>query len=118
MTSIMNYEEHMKSSDRVSDVIFNSINRFYDAKISGALKSDELAKIIILEGQIFANQIRNGKVTEEQIEDFETQIPNGKYDCFDLKHENLQVAYQDVIQGNTAILYEREQRYSQPVKRM
>ena len=118
MTSIMNFEEHMKSSDRVSNVIFNSINRFYDAKLSGALKSDELAKIITLEGQIFANQIRSGKVTEEEIEAFETQIPNGKYDCFAIKHDKLNVAYQDVIQGNTAILYEREQRQSQPVKRI
>ena len=115
--SIVNFEEHMKTTGRVSDIIFESLNRLHDAKKSGALKYDELSKIITLEGRIFSNQVSMGDKTEEQVEDFEKEIPNGKYDCFNFKHEDLDVAYDTIKQANTAALFDRENRFSR-VKRI
>ena len=118
MTSIVNFEERMKSTGRISDTIFESLERLHDAKLSGALKEDELSKIITLEGRIFANLVSKGSKTEEQVEDFEKEIPNGKYNCFNFPHKDLDVAYNSIKQANTVALFDVENlaRKAQPVK--
>ena len=108
MTSIVNFEEHI--SDRPSNVIFDSINRLYDAKKSKVLNADELSKIIILEGDLFSNLVRKGKKSEEDIESFETLLPNQNY--FSIKHNNLDVANNTVKQNITAALYDKENSFS------
>ena len=106
--SIVNFEEHM--SDRSSNVIFDSLNRLYDAKKSGVLGEDELSKIIILEGKLFSNQVSKGIKNEEDIESFETLLPNNNY--FNANHKNLDVARDTIKQANTVALYNRENRFS------
>lgn len=115
--SIVNFEEHMKTTGRISDIILVSLNRLHDAKQSGVLNKDELAKLVTLEGRLFSNQVSIGLKTEEDIEDFEKEIPNGKYNCFSFEHENLDIAYETVKQDNTAALFDRENRFSR-VKRI
>lgn len=111
----------VKTSERKSDVIFNSLNRFYDAKLSGGLKEDELSKVIVLIGDLFANQIKHEKQTEDNIESFESYLdgldgPNaGIY--FAHIHKNLDGAVKSVLEGNDFAKQELEQRreYAQPV---
>ena len=52
----------------ISSDIFNSLNRLNDAKQSGSLQDTELSSLIISIGDVFANKIKQGKVTEEEIE--------------------------------------------------
>ena len=94
--------------DRPSDIILETLNRINHAKLNGALMPDELTKIITLEGNLFANQVSRGLKTEEEVEDFEKEIPNGKVNYFKFEHENLDVAYVTVKQANTAALFDRE----------
>lgn len=118
MISIVNFEERMKTIGGISDTIFESLERLHDAKLSGALKEDELSKIIILVVKIFSNQVSKGLKNEIQAEDFEKEIPNGKYNCFNFRHKDIDVAFQTAKQGNTVALFSREQLNikSQPVK--
>lgn len=120
MTSIVNFEERMKSAGRISDTILESLNRMYDAKISGALKEDELSKIMTLEGRIFSNQVSRGFKTEDDVEEFEKEIPNGKYNCFNFPHKDIDVAFNTIKQANTAALFDRENLAlkSQSIKRI
>ena len=106
--------------DRPSDIILESLNRMNAAKLNGALTKDELAKIITLEGSMFANLVSRGLKTEEEVEDFEKEIPNGKTNYFSFQHEDLDVAYGSIKQANTAALYERENltRHSRLSKRI
>ena len=94
--------------DRPSDIILESLNRMNAAKLNGALTKDELAKIITLEGSMFANLVSRGLRTEEEVEDFEKEIPNGKTNYFSFEHEGLDVACGTIKQANTAALYDRE----------
>lgn len=99
------------TNERLSDTILYSLNRLNSAKQSGALIKDELSKLIILEGSLFANQVNRGEKTEEDVEDFEKELPNGKYSVFSFGHKDLDVAYDTVKQANTAALFERENRF-------
>ena len=110
-SSIVDFEQHMKTTDRPTDVILNSLNRFTKAKETGALRDDELAKIEILIGRLYANLVRMGKKTEDDVEDFERQVPNGKYDAFNYPHKGLDVAHDYIVQADTAALYDRENRF-------
>ena len=120
MTSIVNFEERMKSSGRLSNTILESLERLHDAKLNGALKEDELSKILTLEGKLFANQVSMGLKNEEEVEDFEKEIPNGKYNCFNYPHKDLDVAFGTIKQINTAALFDRENslKQFQSVKRI
>ena len=111
----------VKPSERKSDIIFNSINRFYDAKLSGGLNDVELSKVIVLIGDLFANQIKQEKQTEDSIESFESYLdgldgPNAD-SYFAHIHKNLDSAVKSVLEGNDFAKQELEQRreYAQPV---
>ena len=106
--------------DRPSNIILDSLNRMYDAKPNGALGEDELAKLIMLEGSLFSNLVSRGLRTEEDVEDFETEITNGKANYLSFRHKDLDVAYGTVKQANTAALYDRENltRHSRLSKRI
>ena len=111
----------VKSVERKSDVIFNSLNRFYDAKLSGGLRDDEFSQIVENIGDLFANEIKQGKQTENNIESFESYLgvlggPNAEY-YFSHTHKNLDNAIKSVLEGNDFAKQELEQRkeYAQPV---
>ena len=106
----------LETNERISDVIFESLNRMHDAKKSGVLGHDELSKLLKIVGDVFATQVRNGK-TEEDVENFEKEIPNGKYNYFNYNHTGLSEAYETIRQSNTAALLDRENRYSRMKRR-
>lgn len=104
--------------ERPSNIILESLNRMNDAKLNGALTSDELSKIIALEGSLFANLVRRGLKTEGQSEDFLNQLPNGQWNSFSYPHKGQDVAYKTVKQDINAALYQQEKVniQAQPVK--
>lgn len=107
--SIVNFEENMKTTERLSDTVLQLINRMNSAKDTGTLQGDELAKIEILEGKLFANLVRMGKRTEEDAEDFENLMP--KMNLFNNNHNGLDFAYETNKQANAAALLDRENRF-------
>ena len=117
MTSIVNFEEQFKSSESLTNTILETINRIYDAKKSGALKDDEFAKAIMMESKLFANQVKTGKKNDEDVDSFESLIPNSsKY--FANNHEYLEEACNYAKELNTDALMEREKwnKQAQPVE--
>lgn len=119
MTSIVNFEERLK--DRKTDVLLESLNRFYDAKISGAINPDELSKIIVLAGDLYANKISKGEVSKTDIEETESFVSNfiePNYDgYFNLPHTDLDKASKMFIEGDFFALekLERRNQYSSPL---
>ena len=100
--SIVSFDEQIKSDKRLSDVIFDMINHLYDGGLSGTRREDECAKIVVLEGKIFSNQISMGKRNEEDVEAFENEIPADDYAFIDQK--NLKDSLKRVKDQNTAAL--------------
>jgi len=98
----------VKSSERNSDVVFNLLNRIHDAKLSGALLNNELSKLEMLIGSIFANQVTRGLKTEEEAEIFIGQIPNGEWNWSSYPHEDQKIAYKTIKQDVNAALLTRE----------
>ena len=105
--------------ERPSDLILNSLNRLYDAKLSGALKNDELSKIMILEGDMFASKIKQGKINVDEVESFESFISgftkDTKDNYFSYQHTDLDRAAKMILEGNDMAL-EQGLRYSQTVE--
>ena len=105
----------LKGQNRVSDGIFESFNRFHDAKQTGALRRDELSKLLVTVGDLFANKIKQGKVSKEEIESLESHLTgfvgenSDKYFAF--PHEDLKMAAKSVLEGNDFALQTVEQRY-------
>ena len=116
MTSILNFEEELKKSKEknnkqvfeLTDNILEGCNRIYDAKLNGALQEDELSKELIAEGKLFSNQIKKGLKTEEDVENFEKELPDGKNNYFAFPHKNLDVAKSTIKQTNTVALFNAE----------
>lgn len=117
MTSIINFEENMKSTDRTSDIIFSSLNRFHEAKLNGALEKDELSKIIVLTGNVFANKIKQGKVSDEEIDQVESFVEGLSSHYFNHEHTDLERASKIFLEGNYAALEKSNTRVlnAQPV---
>ena len=111
----------VKASERKSNTILSSLNRLHDAKLSGALTRDEFSKILVSVGDLFANKIRQGKVTEDEIESVEAHLTeftgdnSDKY--FSFPHEDLDRASKTVLESidfaKQAV--DKRNEYAQPV---
>ena len=99
----------MTSTLRPSDKVFEALNRFEEAKKTGVLGPKELSDLLISIGTIYSNQIKNGNVNANDIEEFEAFLP--KTNMFTINHKDLDVAYTTIVQGNAAALYDRKIRF-------
>lgn len=117
MTNIIDFESRLK--DRTPNVILNSLNRMHDAKISGAMIPDELSKILVLSGNLFANKIVQGKVSQDEIESEESFVTGflgkNKDNYFNNKHVDLDKAARIILEGNFVALekLERKNKFTQ-----
>ena len=108
MTSIVNFEERIKGSGTLTDEFFTLMNRVHDAKLTGSLKEEELSKLLILENKFFANLVRRGQRTEQDVETYENDIPNGSYPIGNFEHKDIKFARDTIKQTNTAALFDAE----------
>ena len=101
----------MSSIDTPTNDILSRLNRLYEAKLSGGLDNKELSEEIIRVGDLLANSIRIGKISDnEVINDAVEHLPNPKY--FRFKHEGLHEANSTVKEGIEMALSEYTNRYS------
>lgn len=111
----------VKASMRKSEIIFDSLNRLNTSKQTGGLKDTELSNLIVCIGDVFANKIKQGKVTVEEIESAESYltgfIGENKDKYFSYPHRDLDRAAKSFFEGNDFAKEELEQRnqYAQPV---
>lgn len=91
--------EKTKFTDRPSNVVFQYLNKIYDSKINGSLTNGEFASTIALVGDIFANKVRQGKVTSDEIEQFEAHVSNLQPAYFSFKHEGLKETSKMCLEG-------------------
>jgi len=108
MTSIVNFEERMKSTNTLTNEFFSAFNRMHDAKLSGALKEDELSNLLILENKFFANLVSKGLKTEEDVETYENDMATGKMPIGTYPHKGLDLAFSSIKQTDTAALFDAE----------
>lgn len=111
----------VKVSERKSDGILKSLNRLLDAKPGGALTRDEFSKILVSVGDLFANKIKQGRVTEDEIESVEAHLTgfigenSDKY--FSFPHQDLDRASKTVLESidfaKQAV--DKRNEYAQPV---
>ena len=96
----------MSTIDRPSNIILDSLNRLHFAKLSGGLNSKEFADEIVRVGDLTANCIKNGKITDEQVEEIESHLPSFSY--FKMEHKDLDRANRTFKEGNEVSLSSRE----------
>lgn len=95
----------------VTNDLLDRLNRIYYGKLSGGLASTELSEELIKVGDLIANCIRNGKISNiETIKEMESHLPNSKF--FKFNHEELSKAVKTFIEGNAFALSERESRFT------
>lgn len=82
---------------RQSDVIFDMLNRINEGKKNGSLRPNELAKTLVLVGDLGANKIKQGKMDEDSIEAFEATFPKINY--FDYNHKGIEQAYKTAMES-------------------
>ncbi len=113
MIDIYGYKQTLEES-KPTDVILNSLNRLNIGKQTGALKDTEFAELLVHTGDLVANAIKIGKVSEEDvdsIESFVTQF-NGENanNYFSYNHKALKEAVTTFIEGDTIALQAYEER--------
>ena len=78
--------------ERTSDLLLKLTNLLYESKNTGTLPKNLLAKIISKIGDLAANKVKMGKMTEEEafnMLSFISQFKNGKVeDYFSFEHSN------------------------------
>lgn len=90
--SIVEFDKNMKTNERLSTVILDGLNRIYNAKLNEVLKSDEFAKELVLIGNLYSNQVKNGKTDENSIESFKAYVEGIDKVPFKNSHTDLDVA--------------------------
>ncbi len=82
------------AKSRTSDVILESLNGLNLRKNAGVLGGTELSALIAQIGDLFANKIKQGKVSDDIIESFETHLTQftgeNKDKFFVFPHEELE----------------------------
>ena len=109
------------NSGRKSDAILNSLNGMSDRKRAGVLASNEFASNIIDVTDLIANSIKQGKISEEEIESVELHLTHlvsddaGKY--YSYPHEDLQRAGKTALESIEFAKETVKERvsYAQPV---
>ena len=111
----------VKAQERISDVILDLLNRLHVAKSSGALKEDEFSKIITNIGDLYASKIKQGKVTSDEIESFESYLTGldglNASMYFSFPHKNLDSGAKAALASIDFAKQALEQRslYARPV---
>ena len=110
MSSLVNFKENLKDSMTYSLLDYNNYlhetkNNFENLERG----SDTLAKCVVLCGELFANKIKKGKITEVEIESFESLLPTEE--MFAYNHKDLDLAVKMVKEGNSMALNQYESTF-------
>ena len=110
----------VKDSKTRTDKISDLYNRFYDAHLSGGLVGEELSEIFINFGDLFANKIKQGKATQDEIDStfnyLSGFIGENKDNYFPFPHKGLDRASKTVCESVEFAKDEMSKRtvYTQP----
>lgn len=95
-------------TNRPSDLILESLNGFSERKKKNVYNKEELHDMIVLFSNLFANKIKQGKVSVEDIESVENYVSTflgiHKNDYFINEHEKLAEAAKTVLEADAMAL--------------
>ena len=106
---------------RPSDIILESLNGLNLRKNTGVLEQTELSSMIVYIGDLFANKIKQGKVSEDVIDSFESHLTQflgeNKDKYFTYPHKDLDRGTKSALESIDFAKEELERRstYAQPV---
>ncbi len=113
MIDIYGYKQTLEES-KPTDVILNSLNRLNIGKQTGALKNTEFSELLVHTGDLVANAIKFGKITEDDVDSIESFVTQFKGEnannYFAYNHEGLKEAATTFIEGDTIALQTYEER--------
>jgi len=95
--------------DSHTNMILDLTNYINSAKDTKALKGDEFAKVLELIGDLNANQIRKGLVSEEEIETRESFLPSDER-YFKYPHKDIPRARKIFLEGDDIALEDANRR--------
>jgi len=115
----------IKSNLRHSDEILLKYNKFLIGKQTGGISDTEYSDILINIGDLFANQIKQGKVSADVIDSYKSFIDQfvgeNKDNYFDFPHKGLDYAGKtnfESIEFAKEVLVEKRNMYEQPSMKM
>ena len=117
MNSLVDFKENLKDSITYSLLDYN--NYMHETKVNLEnleAGSDTLSKCIVLCGELFANKIKKGEVTQEEIESFEALLPSKE--MFVCNHKDLDLASNIVKESNSMALNQYESTFGEANKSM
>ena len=108
MSSLVNFTENLKDSETYA--VLDYLNYLHETK-NNLETNNALAKCVIMCGELFANQVKKGERTQEDIESFEANLVEEK--IFSHKNEELNLANVIVREGNAMALVEYETTFGE-----
>ena len=115
MSSLVNFKENLKDNMTYSLLDYNNYLHETKNNLENLERgNDTLAKCVLLCGELFANKIKKGMVTEEEVESFEVLLPTEE--MFSYNHKDLDLAVKMVKEGNSMALNEYETTFGEANK--
>jgi len=115
VSSLVNFKENLKDSMTYSLLDYNNYLHETKNNLENLENgSDTLAKCVMLCGELFANKIKKGSVTEDEIESFEALLPTEG--MFAYNHKDLGLAVKTVKEANSVALNKYEKTFGEANK--
>lgn len=111
MNDLANFKENLKDSS-ISNSLLDYVNYLHETKTSyETLKNgnDALAKCEVMCAELYANKIKKGEVSQDDIESFEALLPTS--DMLVYKNNNLDLARNIIKENNAVALTEYETKF-------
>ena len=111
MNDLISFKENLK--DSITSSLLDYLNYMHETKKNPEVLekgNDALAKCVIMCGELFANKVKKGELTQEDIESFESNLVSE--DMLLYSNNNLNLANAMVKEGDAMALTEFETRFN------
>lgn len=108
MTDLINFKENLK--DSITNSLLDYINYMHETK-QNETSSDALAKCVLMSGELFANKIKKGEASQDDIDSFEANLIGEG--TLSTQNKDLNLANTMVREGNAMALAEYESTYGE-----
>ena len=108
MTDLVNFKENLR--DSITNSLLDYINYMHETKHS-EVNSDALAKCVLMTGELFANKIKKGEITQDGIDSFEANLMGES--TLSSQNKDLNLANTMVKEGNAMAFAEYESTFGE-----
>ena len=86
MSNLVNFKENLK--DSMTNSLLDYVNYMHETK-NNKETNDSLAKCVVMCGELFANKVKKGEISQSEIESFESNLIDENAFAQDYKELNL-----------------------------